>query len=89
MIPSSAIAGNYRSELYGTLEVNLGADSGNMTIGLGPDKYPGNLTHWTNNTWYLSFPNPDDQVGYFTITENTPGAVNGFTSEEFGRFTRV
>ena len=88
-IPSSAIAGNYRSELYGTLEVNPGSDSGNMTFGLGPDKYPGNLTHWTNNTWYLSFPNPDDQVGYITFTENTSGAVTGFTSEEFGRFTRV
>jgi CubicO group peptidase (beta-lactamase class C family) len=86
-IPSSAIAGSYRSDLYGTLEVNPGSDSANMTIELGPERYQGALTHWTNNTWYLSFPNPDDQVGYITFTENTSGAVTGFTSEEFGRFT--
>jgi hypothetical protein len=60
-----------------------------MTIGLGPNHYPGNLTHWTNTTWYLSFPNPDDQVGYITFMENPPGSVTGFTSEEFGPFTRV
>jgi CubicO group peptidase (beta-lactamase class C family) len=88
-IPWSAIAGNYRSDLYGTLEVNRGADSGNLTIGLGPNKYPGNLTHWTNNTWYLSFPNPDDQVGYITFAANPSGFVTGFTSEEFGPFTRI
>jgi CubicO group peptidase (beta-lactamase class C family) len=88
-IPSSAIAGRYRSDLYGTLELNQGSDSGNMTFGLGPNKYPGNLTHWTNNTWYLSFPNPDDQVGYLTVAANPSGSVTGFTSEEFGPFTRV
>ncbi len=88
-IPSSAIAGNYRSDLYGTMQVNRGSDAGNMTIGLGPNNYPGNLTHWTNNTWYLSFPNPDDQVGYITFTANPSGSVTGFTSEEFGPFAWV
>jgi CubicO group peptidase (beta-lactamase class C family) len=88
-IPSSAIAGQYRSDLYGSLEVHQGSDSGTMTIGLGPYHYPGNLTHWTNNTWYLSFQNPDDQVGFITFMENPPGSVTGFTSEEFGPFTRA
>jgi CubicO group peptidase (beta-lactamase class C family) len=88
-IPSSAIAGKYRSDLYGTLQVDQSPDSGNMTIGLGPNNYPGNLTHWTNNTWYLSFPNPDDQVGYVTFKVDPSGSVTGFTSIEFGPFTRV
>ena len=38
-----------------------------MTFGIGPGQYPGTLMHVTNNTWYLSFPNPDDQVGYLTF----------------------
>jgi CubicO group peptidase (beta-lactamase class C family) len=88
-IPSSAIAGTYRSDLYGILELDQGSDPGNMTIFLGPDTYPGNLTHWTNNTWYLSFPNPDDQVGHITFAANPSGSVTGFTSEEFGPFVRV
>ena len=60
-----------------------------MTIQLGPDKYEGTITHWTNNTWYLSWPNPDDMVGFVTFGVNPSGAVTGFTSEEFGPFSRA
>jgi hypothetical protein len=88
-IVPSVIAGTYRSELYGILLVNQGADAGNMTIQLGPDKYEGTITHWTNNTWYLSWPNPDDMVGFVTFGVNPSGAVTGFTSEEFGSFSRA
>lgn len=45
--------------------------------------------HVTNNTWYLSFPNPDDQVGYLTIATAPSGSVIGFTSKELGPFTRT
>jgi hypothetical protein len=88
-IAPSAIAGAYRNDLYGTMLLNLGPDAGNMTIQLGPDKYPGTLMHVTENTWYLSFPNPDDQVGYLTFTASSSGAVTGFTSEEIGPFSRA
>jgi CubicO group peptidase (beta-lactamase class C family) len=88
-ISPSAIAGMYRSDLYGTMQIHEGTDAGNMTIGLGPVQYPGTLTHVTNNTWYLSFPNPDDQVGYLNFAAGPPGPVTGFDSEEFGPFTRV
>lgn len=88
-IAPSAIAGAYRSDLYGTMLVNEGADAMNMTIQLGPDKYPGTLMHVTENTWYLSFPNPDDQVGYLTFTASSSGAVTGFDSEEIGPFSRA
>ena len=88
-IVPSAIAGSYRSELYGVLLVNQGPDAGNMTIQLGPEKYPGTITHWTNNTWYFSWPNPDDTVGFVTFEANPSGSVTGFTSEEFGPFLRA
>ncbi len=51
-----------------------------------PERVPGGLEHVTNNTWYLSFPNPDDQVGYLTFAPGESGAA-GFTSEEFGPFS--
>jgi CubicO group peptidase (beta-lactamase class C family) len=88
-IPPSAIAGSYQSVLYGTMQVDQGPDTTNMTIRLGPDQYPGNLTHWTNNTWYLSWPNPDDITGFMTFTAGSSGTVTGFTSEEFGPFSRA
>jgi CubicO group peptidase (beta-lactamase class C family) len=88
-INSSAVAGTYQSDLYGILQVNQGPDAGNMTIQLGPNKYPGNLTHWTNNTWYFSWSNPDDMVGFVTFETNPSGSVTGFTSKEFGRFSRA
>ncbi|MEN6342483.1 MAG: serine hydrolase domain-containing protein [Methanospirillum sp.] len=88
-IAPSAIAGAYRSELYGTLQVAEGADAGNMTVLFGPNGYPGSLMHITNDTWYLSFPNPDDQVAYLTFASGPSGAVTGFASEEIGPFSRV
>ena len=88
-ISPSAIAGMYRSDLYGTMQVNQGSDTGNMTFGIGPGQYPGTLMHVTNNTWYLSFPNPDDQVGYLTFAADPRGSVTGFTSKELGPFARV
>jgi len=88
-IALSAIAGAYRNDLYGTMLVNEGPDAGNMTFQLGPNKYPGTLMHVTENTWYFSFPNPDDQVGYLTFTANPSGTITGFTSEEIGSFARA
>jgi CubicO group peptidase (beta-lactamase class C family) len=88
-IAPSAIVGTYESDLYGTLQVDEGGDEGTMIVRLGPVHYPGNLTHWTNNTWYLSWPNPDDIVGYLTFVKDLSGSVTGVTSEEFGPFSRV
>ncbi len=88
-IAPSAIAGTYESDLYGTLQVDEGGEEGTMIVRLGPVQYPGNLTHWTNNTWYLSWPNPDDIVGYLTFVTGPSGSVTGATSGEFGPFSRV
>jgi CubicO group peptidase (beta-lactamase class C family) len=88
-IAPPAIAGVYNNDLYGTMVVSEGADAANMTFGLGPNKYPGTLMHVTENTWYFSFPNPDDQVGYITYKTGPSGAVTGFESEEIGPFTRA
>ncbi|MDP3563151.1 MAG: hypothetical protein Q8R70_01535, partial [Methanoregula sp.] len=81
--------GSYRNNLYGTMVVSEGADAANMSFGLGPNKDPGTLMHVTGNTWYFSFPNPDDQVGYLTYKTSAQGAVTGFDSEEIGPFLRV
>ena len=40
-IVPSAIAGTYRSDLYGTMQVSEGPDAGNMTFQLGPKRYRG------------------------------------------------
>ena len=87
-ISPSAIAGTYMSDMYGSMQIDEGLDAEDMIIRLGPNGYEGNLTHWTNNTWYLSFPNPDDLVGYLTFTATSSGSVEGILSEEFGSFTR-
>jgi len=88
-ILSSSLAGSYQSKLYGMMLVSEGADAGNMTFRLGPDKYAGTLLHVTEDTWYLSFPNPDDQSGYVTFVTGPSGTVTGFTSDDFGPFTRA
>jgi len=50
-----AFKGRYESDLYGALLIDQGPDVKNMTIGLGPNKYSGNLTHWTNNVCLGAF----------------------------------
>ena len=59
-----------------------------MTVTLGLNGYPGSLEHVTNNTWYLSFPNPDDQAGSLSFVPGESGAA-GFRSDEFGPSSRV
>ncbi|MDD1693788.1 MAG: beta-lactamase family protein [Methanoregula sp.] len=88
-IAPSAIAGNYSSDLYGILQITPGADAGNMTFVVGPGRYPGNLSHWTNNTWLLSFPNPDDPNELVTFSAGSSGSVTGMASEDLGSFARV
>jgi len=88
-IAPSTLAGNYSSNLYGTMTIREGADAGNMTVLLGPVGYEGTIMHQTNDTWYLSWPNPDDTTGYITFNKNPAGTVTSFTSDEFGPFTRV
>ncbi len=88
-IAPSASTGAYTNDLYGTRLVREGADASNMTFQLGPDKYPGTLLHVTGNTWYFSFPNPDDQVGYMTFRKGSLGSVTEFDSEEIGPFLRA
>lgn len=86
-IGPEAIAGTYMSELYGNMQIEQGADSSEMTVEIGPGRYPATLTHWTDDTWYLSFPNPDDSPGFLTFTTGSKGQVTGFSSPEFGPFS--
>jgi hypothetical protein len=72
--------------LYGLLEISPGADDGNMTFVVGPGKFPGNLSHWTDNTWLLSFPDPNELV---TFSAGPSGSVTGMDSEDPGPFVRV
>jgi hypothetical protein len=60
-----------------------------MTFVVGPGKYPGNLSHWTDNTWLLSFPNLDDPSEIVTFTTGPSGSVTGMTADELGSFARV
>jgi CubicO group peptidase (beta-lactamase class C family) len=88
-IAGSAIVGTYASDLYGTMRIDEGPAAPNLTVRLGPNGYEGSLVHVTQDTWFLSFPNPDDLVGYLAFTPGPSGAATGFASEEFGPFARV
>ncbi|MBN2735238.1 MAG: serine hydrolase [Methanomicrobiaceae archaeon] len=88
-IDALKIAGTYTSELYGTMILEEGPDTTDMAVGIGPNQYPATLTHWTDDTWYLTFPNPDDSPGFLTFITSSNGQVTGFSSPEFGPFSRT
>ncbi|MDN7024283.1 serine hydrolase [Methanoculleus sp. FWC-SCC1] len=84
---SADFAGTYMGSLFGDLRVIAAGDV--LTVEIGRVGFPGNLTHVTDNVFWLSWPNPDDQPGYITFTTGPDGSVNGIDSKTFGRFTRT
>ncbi|MDO9036315.1 MAG: hypothetical protein Q7U51_14085 [Methanoregula sp.] len=68
--------------------MQVSADAGNITFVLGPGRFPGYLSHWTNNTWQLSFSNPDDPNGLVTFSTGASGSVTGMACDELGSFVR-
>ena len=58
-----AYAGTYDSPLYGPLRVDRAGDGFDVSI----DGYPATLTHWSGDTFMLSFPNPDISPGLITF----------------------
>lgn len=90
-----AYTGVYNSELYGLFYVIREGDK--LRIEAGPNLYPGTLEHWTNNTFLLIWPDPDDAPGLITFIISPSGQVTGFAGEDYdngiilnyGPFTRT
>jgi len=84
------LAGTYTSELYGMFSVSV--DGTQLQIASQtPLTYTGTMTHHTNLTFLLVWPDPDDPYGMVTFTRDT-GRVTGFTGAtpmlDYGRFTK-
>ena len=58
-----AYAGTYDSPLYGPLRVDRTGAGFDVSIA----GYPATLTHWSGDTFMLSFPNPDISPGLITF----------------------
>lgn len=77
-----AYTGVYNSELYGQFYVIRNDEK--LRIEAGPNRYPGTLQHWTNNTFLLIWPDPDDTPGLITFIISPSGQVTGFAGEDYG-----
>jgi Domain of unknown function (DUF3471) len=60
-----AFIGRYVSALYGPLSV-VRSDVG-IGVSFGDQKYPGKLSHWSGDTFLLSFDDPDVTPGLLTF----------------------
>lgn len=89
-----AYAGAYESALYGALVVT--PEERGLSVTIGGQKAV--LTHWSGDTFLLSFPNPDIEAGLLTFTFADAGvtasAVEGSSvprtpTISFGRFERA
>jgi CubicO group peptidase (beta-lactamase class C family) len=76
-----AYTGNYTSKLYEKCAVIR--DGNDLRIEVGPTHYPGKLQHWTDNTFLLTFPDPDDAPGLITFIISSSGNVSGFVGEDY------
>ncbi len=88
-------AGSYLSNAYGIFSVIQNGD--NLTIEAGPNRYPGKLLHWSDNTFLLIFPDPDDAPGLINFAIGPLGNITGFDGVDYrfgsmtnyGHFDRV
>jgi CubicO group peptidase (beta-lactamase class C family) len=90
-----AYTGNYLSDAYGIFSVVQ--NESNLTIEAGPVRYPGKLQHWSDNTFLLTFPDPDDPSGLINFAIGPSGNITGFDGADyrfgsmanFGHFDKV
>ncbi len=88
-------AGDYDSPLYGTLTVR--ADVEGLSVAIGPARYHARLTHWSGDTFLLSFADPDVTPGLlrfgFGAAKNASaidgGAIPGTHTVDYGHFERM
>ena len=89
-----AYAGTFESALYGPLVVAPSGDGFAVTIGGQETK----LTHWSADSFLLSFPNPDIEAGLLTFSfsggSSVASTIEGSSlprsqTISFGRFDRV
>lgn len=76
-----AYAGNYTSKVYGQLSVFKNDSS--LGVEVGPSRYKGLLQHWSDNTFLLTFPDPDDAPGLITFVIGPSGNITGFNGEDY------
>jgi hypothetical protein len=71
----SAFANRYVSPVYGPLTVVRNGAS--LAVKIGAHDFPAKLSHWSADTFLLTFENPDIAPGLLTFTfkEGEPGAT--------------
>jgi CubicO group peptidase (beta-lactamase class C family) len=91
----SAYAGHYNSKVYGPFSVLYEGTA--LRVEIGPNRYPGKLQHWSDDTFLLTWPDPDDAPGLITFVTGPSGAITGFHGEDdpsiglmtnYGRFEK-
>ena len=88
--PSLALAGyagTYASELYGRVVVTVDGDR--LRLACGPSGYAGAMTHYSRDTFLLTFARPNEGSQEATFTIGPSGQPTEFTTEVLGRCARV
>jgi CubicO group peptidase (beta-lactamase class C family) len=89
MPPSIALtgyAGTYSSDLYGRVVVT--ADGDKLSLAFGPARYAGTMTHYSRDTFLLTFARPDEGSQQATFTIGPGGVPTDFNTQTLGRFRR-
>jgi hypothetical protein len=77
----SAYAGHYTSQTYGPCAVIH--DGSALRVEIGPNRYAGTLQHWSDNTFLLTFRDPDDAPGLIHFVISPSADIVGFHGEEY------
>ena len=86
--PTVTFAGTYESPAYGTFLLTP-KNENSLNIEQLPSHYCATLSHWTDNTYFFNWPDPDDGYGFASFTITPDGTISGFNSDEYGRFEKI
>ncbi|MGE3804319.1 MAG: serine hydrolase [Gemmataceae bacterium] len=86
LVPLARFAGDYTNELYGTLSIRVKGDQ--LVLHAGPARYAGTLTHRSNNTWRLKWPEVNSAADEVTFTIGADGQASRLDTDDLGSFVR-
>ncbi len=87
--------GRYSSMLYGVVSIERRGET--LEAAIGPAGYTGHLSHWSGDTFLLTFDNPDAAPGLLQFEFRDASAATGIKgvgvpgtlTADYGRFDRI
>lgn len=85
--PLEHYTGTFENQLYGLVQIRL--ENGELVLEVGPARWKGRLTHWSNDTFTLQWPTINSGNEQLTYMFGPEGQASEIQTETLGTFRRM